>query len=245
MDEYTGDQVLRWYERLETSILEYSEHVPLVQTNENLESPFLVSCLMDACGLIDSLFRVLVDSKPINGKPKNKGDYNIDDFRNCFSTKLNLPNMRSILLQAPPRYLIPFSSWAEGLNPSWWKAYNNLKHDRLTSIKEGTLGAALNALCALHQLLARFPKREMFKLLIRQGWLKINSWNPELILQQFEDYGTPTAKFIVQTKLFGAPIGAGNHMNNFHLAEFHTDIQKIDLGSYQNGDKLSQFFCRL
>lgn len=204
MDEYTGDQVLRWYERLELSVLEYSEHVPLVQANDNLESPFLVSCLMDAGGLIDSLFRELVDdSKPIKKKLKLKRDYNIDDFRHCFSSRLNLPNMKSILLQSPPRYLSPFSTWAtatseaEYLNPDWWKAYNNLKHDRLTFIKKGTLGAALNALCALHQLLARFPKREMFKLLIRQGWLKINSWNPELILQEFESYETPVAKFIV------------------------------------------------
>jgi len=144
MDEYTGNQVLRWYARMESVILKFSEHVPLVPENDKLKAPFLVSCLIDSCGLLDSIFRDLVDHPASEKKgKKQKKNYNIQDYAECFSTQFNLPNMRSILLQTPPRYLTPFSAWSSKTkmrnyqSPGWWNASNNLKHDRLTYIDEG------------------------------------------------------------------------------------------------------------
>ncbi len=253
MDEYTGDQVLHWYERMEISILEFSKHVPLVQQNESLESPFLVSCLIDACGLLDSLFRDLVDeSQPVNGKKKKKKDYDIQDYAECFSARFNLPNMRSILLQAPPRYLTPFSSWSKRTEkgkyprPTWWNAYTHLKHDRLTSIKEGTLGATLNALCALHQILARTTNVEIFKLLLRRGWIESDFSTPENLVEKFEHGRTPMhGYFLVQTNLFAVPTGKFKNTDTFDLTEFPENIENVNPNRYRSNEELAKFLGRL
>jgi hypothetical protein len=57
MDQFVADQVLSWYERLERSVLDFGERVPLAVENEALKAPMLASALIDACSLLDSMFR--------------------------------------------------------------------------------------------------------------------------------------------------------------------------------------------
>jgi len=252
MDEYTGDQVLRWYERMENIILKFSEHVPLVPENDNLKTPFLISCLIDSCGLLDSIFRDLVDHPALEKKStKKKKNNNIEDYAKCFSTQFNLPNMRSVLLQAPLRYLTPFSAWSSKTKAGkysslrWWDAYNNLKHDRLTYIEEGTLGTTLNALCALHQVLARTPEVEMFRQFLRYGWIESPFIEPEEFIKMVEKSGTPTFGYsIFQTKLFSAPTGKRNEDDTFELTEFPKNIKELLPSRYRSSEELAKFMGR-
>ena len=112
MDEYVGDQVLQWYERIERHVVAFAEQVPLTAENENLAVPTLISWLMDACGLLDSVFRDLTPD-PTSIKGKTKDDWNIQDFAKLYADSLDLTNTRSILLVSPPRYLSPFEPWKE------------------------------------------------------------------------------------------------------------------------------------
>jgi len=51
-----------------------------------------------------------------------------------------------------PRYgltLTPWSNWTGTTNPTWWRSYNNVKHERDAHFNEATLKNALNALGAL------------------------------------------------------------------------------------------------
>jgi hypothetical protein len=72
-DEYTFDQVFAWYERIEREVLEF-EIVPLTAENETLKAPRLISCLMDSCGLLDSVFRDRISNDPeiVNGRSKQR-----------------------------------------------------------------------------------------------------------------------------------------------------------------------------
>ena len=163
VDEYTFDQVFAWYERIEREVLEFSERVPLTAENETLKAPRLISCLMDSCGLLDSVFRDRIgnDLVIVKGKSKAKKDCTIKDYADLHSTSLDLPNTRSVMLVSPPRYRCPFAPWkslTQGyVDLPWWQTYNSLKHDLLSNIQKGTLGNVLDALCALHQVLARNP----------------------------------------------------------------------------------------
>ncbi len=214
MDEYTAEQVLRGYERIERSVSEFAEQIPLLPQNENIEPPSLITCMMDACGLIDSLLREMTPaSVTINGETKFKDDCNIYDFANLHAKNLDLPNTRSVLLVSPPRYLTPFEPWKSLISGGkylplpWWQNYNSLKHDRLSHIRKATLESILDAVCALHQTISR--RIDMVPMMMRRGWFPTGSYMVDYILGDVKNGSLPDA-FVIQTKLFAVPVGKGS-----------------------------------
>lgn len=133
MDEFTAGQLLDWYERIEKGILLFGEQVPLASDNERFEAPLLASYLIDAGGLVDSIFRDMTEETVTVSRGNiRRGDCNIIDFSEVHAMKLYLVNTRSIMFVSPPRTRSPFASWKNGDTAlDWWKAYNALKHDRL------------------------------------------------------------------------------------------------------------------
>ena len=162
MDQYQTDEALKAYERIETAIMQFAEHVPLVSKHESIESPALIPFIVDACSLIDSLFRDMTsDPVTVDTKTKARRDCDISDFAKLHAAALDLPNTRSVQLVSPPAYRMPFEPWQSLLTDGsysalpWWQNHNSLKHDRLANLRMGTLGTALDAACALHQILSR------------------------------------------------------------------------------------------
>ncbi|MNY24406.1 hypothetical protein D3C86_1581170 [compost metagenome] len=77
---------------------------------------------------------------------------NIDEYKAALLPVLpGLPTDGIVV----PRYGLsfkPWDSWAApgpGINPNWWRSYNNVKHERSDYFHEATLQHALNALGAL------------------------------------------------------------------------------------------------
>lgn len=80
---------------------------------------------------------------------------NIDQYRCTLSDPENAPvgfdKVWAIAITVP-RYGLafkPWENWGKGLNPDWWRSYNNVKHERDKHFQEATLQHALNALGAL------------------------------------------------------------------------------------------------
>ena len=48
-----------------------------------------------------------------------------------------------------PLKLCPWENWAKNQTPDWWRAHNDVKHDRHTHFSNATLKNALNAVAAL------------------------------------------------------------------------------------------------
>ncbi len=51
-----------------------------------------------------------------------------------------------------PRYgieLTPWEKWKNTENPSWWKSYNNVKHERSANFQDANLETSLNAVAGL------------------------------------------------------------------------------------------------
>ena len=61
--------------------------------------------------------------------------------------------------------LRPWSNWSDGENPTWWRAHNNVKHNRHMHFAEANLKNALNAVGALllSDLVEAIMKRRCFQ----------------------------------------------------------------------------------
>lgn len=233
MDEYRINQARQAFERIESELVEFSKHVPIIPKNETIESPSLIPVIINACGLIDSLFRENTpDPVTINGRTKAKGDCDICDFAYAHSTSLDLPNTRSVLLVSPPRYLVPFKPWQTLLTGtytplSWWQDYNGLKHDWLVNINKGTLGAALEATCALHQVITR--RSDFVRFLFRRGWLSSEQFPVHFLLEAIPQ---GRVDCIAQTRLFATPSGK---------RQFPDDVSEIDAGFFNCKKEFGEF----
>jgi hypothetical protein len=51
-------------------------------------------------------------------------------------------------------FLNPFKDWSKNV-PTWWRAYNQIKHDRLNNIPLATYETAVLAMVGLHQVIAK------------------------------------------------------------------------------------------
>jgi hypothetical protein len=245
MDQFVANEVLCWYERLERSVLEFGEGVPLTVENETLKAPILASILIDACSLLDSMFRDMTcDPVSVNGKTKTKKDCNIVDFAWLHSQSLDLPNTQSVMLVSPPRYRAPFEKW-KSLNTSqgyvplpWWQAYTDLKHDCLSNLDKATVGFTLDALCALNQIIAR--RLDMIRMVMRHGWFPSEGYDISFVLGEVNEGKLPDT-FVIQTKIFAVPAGEPRGSSTA-TRQFPADLKDLKPHFFQCKKEFLEFF---
>ena len=74
---------------------------------------------------------------------------NIDDYRNVILSRY--PRFHAMQIDIP-RYnfsLKPWDTWNSQVNPTWWRSYNNVKHQRDLFYCEATLETSLNSVAGL------------------------------------------------------------------------------------------------
>lgn len=130
---------------LEEQLQTCMEYVPCIDQNSCVVSPKFIPILLDACSLIDSAFR---------HQMSKKGQHNIRTFAAEHEPYLELDNATTILLVSPIRLLRPFRGWRDHA-PAWWKAYNQIKHDRVGNYAAATYAHTVTAMAGLHQVLVR------------------------------------------------------------------------------------------
>jgi hypothetical protein len=204
----TGD--ISYYVFLQKRMYDIFSYVSCDVSNFSTYSIQIESLLIDVCSFFDSLgqqfISELVDAGQqfVNGSNVDRlsqkvagtkyftaGDYRIlleGDF--AFSTKeVNLNAYEDNLYVNPLAFiptdikgytLRPFKQWANGSNTPWWKAFTSLKHNRLSNIRQATLGNAINALAATYILLTFRHERtfkeglvdaELYKLFVPKYWI--------------------------------------------------------------------------
>ncbi len=90
-----------------------------------------------------------------NDYPKPEKDLTINDYKKIEQShflsqyQVQIPNWIGTHNQ-----LTPFSPWASGDSLSWYKAYNQTKHDRHKNFKEARFGSLIMAVCGLAALMA-------------------------------------------------------------------------------------------
>jgi hypothetical protein len=213
MNARKRDSVVQWYDELEEELRRILFELPPVPSNLRRSSPRLASIAVEACSMIDSLFRqASPDPSTVGGKSIKRKDLDIRHFAVLFAASLRLAQLKSILLIAEPKYVSPFSKWrrmtsqSEPIPLTWWQAHQKLKHDRIQEWERGTLSLAIDCLCALHQVISRLPV--MAEALVRFEWVWLSGWNPELVVEALRGTnalgGDPLSS---ETRLFVTPLG--------------------------------------
>ena len=242
MNDFEKDQVIQWYEWREEQLLDIMKTLPPAPKNLKSYSPRLASLILDACGLLDSILRQITpDPVRVDGEIKKRNNLDIKDYATLYSTEFNLPKLKSILLIHPPNYRCPFEPWASISSGGdyeplpWWQTYNGLKHDRIAHMKSAGLDKAIDALCALHQVIAVVPK--LRSAVFGRGWINIAGRDPKMLLDA-QKSKTINNLFIclVESKLFV--------VSPHRQFPFPENIKDFGPARYFASERVTQFFGR-
>jgi len=224
MNSDQSDLIIGWYLELETRLESFISTVPYRSDTADLFFPPLASIFLDACSVLDAVFRKEYL------ETLDRTNLKMPHYALQFEARLKLQSKRSVFLRYPPSYVQPFDGW---INESesysklrWWHDHNDLKHDRIAKYETATLDNCRLSLCALHQVISQLPC--FFHAAKRHHLLYFGSWNPKYI----EDviYENPQgATILFESSLFATPIGE---------REFPEDVTHIDALMYGKGDRL-------
>ena len=125
-------------------------YVELAQTNYHAYSNEYAKLLLLSGSELDVVAKLICTKCDPTQNAKN-----IMDYRSVLTA--TFPGIHTVKIDIP-RYRIASEPWADwGLatptSPSWWKAYNNVKHKRDQFFSEANQENTLNALCGLLVLL--------------------------------------------------------------------------------------------
>ena len=184
--------VVSSFSSLEEQLLNCREYLPFIEQNKFAVSPKFVPIIVDSCSLVESIFKeISIDDK--------KNDFKT--FSQLHESTLQLENAISLFLNLPLQFIQPFKGW-KTKQPSWWKAYNALKHDRLNNFEGATYENTISALCGLHQIIAR--TQLFIPSIAVAGWLNSESDDfVEMLAARSAMSGLP--ELPVESKLYVSP----------------------------------------
>jgi hypothetical protein len=129
---------------LDRDLESVSRYVEFAPPNFEVYSLELAHLLFAAASEVDVVAKLICEQIG-----SSTGRYNIDRYREVLLPAIpSLPTTRVTV----PRYGLtfhPWENWASETNPDWWRAYNNVKHERNAFFQQANLKNALNALGAL------------------------------------------------------------------------------------------------
>ncbi len=131
---------------LEDDLFKASRYVEFSEGHGNVYSIEFAHSLFAAASEVDSILKVVCDHLDSDLEHDSIGDYKRTilkkEPRFCDSTV----RVRRIHMNFEP-----WKEWQEPENqsPSWWKAYNKVKHHRTFCFQQATLNNALNAVSGL------------------------------------------------------------------------------------------------
>lgn len=238
LNEFSVHQVYEWYMDIERRLCEFVRVLPFVEAAQlkEVRSPRLASILLEVASLVDTLLRDQLPESFVraNGKTTQKKYANITDYTKELEPVLSLSRSQSLLLLGLPSLLSPFAQWAEDSGDCvlpWWRAYNGLKHDRLSRSGEVTLADCLLAGCALNQVMMNVPIIRGF--VFRFGWAQLAGHNPQMainVLGKSADQG-----YVAYTDFFATFLCPVTYQSV-------DDIRPID---FRNSERLQSHLGRL
>lgn len=141
---------LDYFNALEEDLLATARFVEFTPDNYKTYSVQFVRLLLAAGSEVDVTCKALIRTFDPKAKPENIGHY-----RKLLLNRF--PEIAEDVISCP-RFglrLHPWKGWSTA-RPSWWDAYNSVKHDRIPNYKMANLENVLNATCGLGVLLQYF-----------------------------------------------------------------------------------------
>lgn len=181
---------------LESQLERCLSFIPFVDNNKQVISPKFIPIILESCGLVESIF------KEIEGKKGKRFD--LKEYSRLAEPHLFLEEATTIFLNPPILFLNPFKDWIRR-PPTWWQAYNNLKHDRLNSYDSATYENTIMALAGLQQVISR--NVAFVSSMLAAGWFNSDSIDVgELVAARVSLSGVPLRVIPVESKFFVSPL---------------------------------------
>ena len=141
----------RYYLSLEDDISNTSRFVePIGQ--EDVFSLEFAKILILSCVEVESVLKKFYYF--YNPSRSKKSKLNIKDYKSVLTTKCPTIAKESLSVSRTGKTIIPFQSWdLDEDSPRWWKAYQDVKHNRFEQYKNASYSNAVSALAALHILI--------------------------------------------------------------------------------------------
>lgn len=149
---------------LESDMERLSRYVEFTDRNFGTYSIELAHLLLAACSEVGMIAEQICAMVAPQQKRENMYHYR------CV-IKPAIPTLSTTNVTIP-RYgvtLTPWENWGRDRCPTWWDAYNNVKHHRADHFADANLRNTLHAMAGLLLLVLHFYRR---KLLSEERWLK-------------------------------------------------------------------------
>jgi hypothetical protein len=230
-----AELILNWYLELERRLCGFLQTIPFNTPNVKITLPPLANIIVDAGSLVDTIFR---EEFPSGVQARDK--LKIFHFAPHYEKTLQLSTLKAVLYQYPFSYLTPFAGWVNSATGKyaplqWWEDYNKLKHERVREYSRSTLGAAINTVGALFQVLARMDV--FFDALLRHDMIDLNGISIDGPLRNILDLMQSRKtlhSILIESELFAITRGC---------RVFPNDISKLNPRSY-GGKKLWRYAGR-
>ena len=136
------------FEILSSDFRRATEYVEPADDNLKTYSHRLYELLLRACTDFESICK---DKLVADGSTKSPKDMNVNDYQTLEqSLHLEGRHVGLLLWRPAPVYLQPFASWSSASPPlAWYKAYNDVKHNRHSQFAQANLHSVRVALAGL------------------------------------------------------------------------------------------------
>jgi hypothetical protein len=146
----------QYFAALESDLAATCRFVEVCEENMGTHSVEFARLLLSAGAEIDVLAKVLSQEHELMISPKN-----IDGYRTALVNRFaELPFLK-VLIPRYGREMTPWREWANGKNPDWWRAYNDVKHERNVNFKKASLANALGAVSGVFVLVSYICHKEL------------------------------------------------------------------------------------
>lgn len=212
---------IAYFIELQRRILNIFRYVSCHEDNFGAYSISMESLLTDSGSFFDSLCQTFIRAKSSSGhhfkqeslvsdftdKASGTTNFNFDNYRVLLEGEYTLSN-RGVNLNPyedafygnPTSYapdniqgyrITPFREWASGVASPWWKAFTDLKHDRISNFRQATLGNVIHTLAAVFIILTEHNEPdfkeghvvpEIYDLFLPKYW----KWNGRVFTGNFK-----------------------------------------------------------
>jgi hypothetical protein len=139
---------------LEADFAATSRYVEFSQQNFATFSIEYAKLLLAIGSEVDVLCKIICEQLDSAAKRGN-----IDEYRTCVTSHSQIAT-EEILVRRYNLAFKPWDAWAHGENPTWWRSYNNVKHQRDTYFHEANLENCANAISGLFVIVIYCHKAE-------------------------------------------------------------------------------------
>jgi hypothetical protein len=157
-DENTFENGFFWnnYKSIESDFLGFMEVAPYHKSNQQMYSPKLTGLLLQIGGYVDSAFKEMASFYDLRAYKKKELEKNkiladIIDAYSLFESIYHLSSNNGGTLIAKldfgDKELYPFKEFSDVfIRPSWWNAYNKVKHEYSLHYKKASIDNVLRGL---------------------------------------------------------------------------------------------------